>query len=98
MCDAAELLDGVVAILLVRLKDTHGQLCVPLHLILQCPQVSLGTVVWQLTPVDSINHSMHSSTVKYVFYIRPRTLFFSEFELKKATADCVLPCVYCPLP
>ena len=53
MGDAAELLDSIVAVLLVGGQQAHSHLGVGAHLVLQGAQVGLGVVVRQLTPGDS---------------------------------------------
>ena len=52
MGDAAELLDSIVAVLLVGGQQAHGHLGVGADLVLQGAQVRLGVVVRQLAPTD----------------------------------------------
>lgn len=52
---AAELLDGVIAILSVRREDAHSHLKLGGDVVFQGAQVGLDLIIWQLHPVK-VNH------------------------------------------
>ena len=65
MVDAAEFLDGVVAVLPVAGADADHELCLPwLQLLLHGPQVRVCAVVIQLTPVNK------TTVLQYSFMVR----------------------------